>query len=84
MRLRSLTTKLPKPLKYTFCPFAKDDLMLVMNDSTAFRASALSNPVSSAIPATMSALVIIPAHNIPSFKPAKTFVDEVKNKVKVK
>jgi DNA-binding protein HU-beta len=28
--------------------------------------------------------IIIPAHNIPSFKPAKTFVDEVKNKVKVK
>ena len=27
---------------------------------------------------------IIPAHNIPSFKPAKTFVDEVKNKVVVK
>jgi DNA-binding protein HU-beta len=28
--------------------------------------------------------IIIPAHNIPSFKPSKTFVDEVKNKVKVK
>ncbi|MBM3160531.1 MAG: integration host factor subunit beta [Bacteroidetes bacterium] len=28
--------------------------------------------------------VIIPAHNIPSFKPAKTFVDEVKRKVVVK
>ncbi|TXI83253.1 MAG: integration host factor subunit beta [Crocinitomicaceae bacterium] len=28
--------------------------------------------------------IIIPAHNIPSFKPAKTFVDEVKNKVVVK
>lgn len=28
--------------------------------------------------------IIIPAHNIPSFKPAKTFVDEVKSKVKVK
>jgi DNA-binding protein HU-beta len=28
--------------------------------------------------------VIIPAHNIPSFKPAKTFVEEVKNKVQVK
>lgn len=27
--------------------------------------------------------IIIPAHNIPSFKPAKTFVDEVKNNVKV-
>jgi DNA-binding protein HU-beta len=27
--------------------------------------------------------IIIPAHNIPSFKPAKTFVDEVKTKVKV-
>lgn len=26
--------------------------------------------------------IIIPAHNIPSFKPAKTFVNEVKNKVK--
>jgi DNA-binding protein HU-beta len=26
--------------------------------------------------------IIIPAHNIPSFKPAKTFVSEVKNKVK--
>ena len=28
--------------------------------------------------------IIIPAHNIPSFKPAKTFVDEVKTKVVVK
>lgn len=28
--------------------------------------------------------IIIPAHNIPSFKPAKTFVDQVKNNVKVK
>ena len=28
--------------------------------------------------------IIIPAHNIPSFKPAKVFVDQVKNKVKVK
>ena len=28
--------------------------------------------------------VIIPAHNIPSFKPAKTFVEEIKNKVIVK
>lgn len=27
--------------------------------------------------------IIIPAHNIPAFKPAKTFVEEVKNKVKV-
>ncbi|MEI6822819.1 MAG: HU family DNA-binding protein [Bacteroidota bacterium] len=26
--------------------------------------------------------IIIPAHNIPSFKPAKTFVIEVKTKVK--
>ena len=26
--------------------------------------------------------IIIPAHNIPSFKPAKTFVTEVKTKVK--
>ncbi|MCK9616532.1 MAG: integration host factor subunit beta [Lentimicrobiaceae bacterium] len=26
--------------------------------------------------------IIIPAHNIPAFKPAKTFVVEVKNKVK--
>ena len=26
--------------------------------------------------------IIIPAHNIPSFKPAKTFVNEVKNQVK--
>jgi DNA-binding protein HU-beta len=26
----------------------------------------------------------IPAHNIPSFKPAKTFVENVKKKVKVK
>jgi len=26
--------------------------------------------------------IIIPAHNIPSFKPAKTFVSKVKNKVK--
>lgn len=28
--------------------------------------------------------IIIPAHNIPSFKPAKVFVDLVKTKVKVK
>ena len=28
--------------------------------------------------------IIIPAHNIPSFKPAKTFVNKVKTKVKVK
>jgi DNA-binding protein HU-beta len=28
--------------------------------------------------------IIIPAHNIPSFKPAKTFVEEVKTKVVVK
>ena len=28
--------------------------------------------------------IIIPAHNIPSFKPAKTFVDAVKKKVKGK
>jgi len=28
--------------------------------------------------------IIIPAHNIPSFKPAKTFVEGVKSKVKVK
>jgi DNA-binding protein HU-beta len=28
--------------------------------------------------------IIIPAHNIPSFKPAKEFVDLVKSQVKVK
>ena len=28
--------------------------------------------------------IIIPAHNIPSFKPAKVFVDGVKTKVEVK
>lgn len=28
--------------------------------------------------------IIIPAHNIPSFKPAKTFVEDVKKKVQVK
>jgi DNA-binding protein HU-beta len=28
--------------------------------------------------------IIIPAHNIPAFKPAKVFVEEVKNKVAVK
>jgi DNA-binding protein HU-beta len=28
-------------------------------------------------------VVIIPAHNIPAFKPAKTFVEKVKNNVKV-
>ena len=27
--------------------------------------------------------IIIPAHNIPAFKPAKTFVEEVKENVKV-
>ena len=28
--------------------------------------------------------IIIPAHNIPSFKPSKTFVEAVKRKVKAK
>ena len=28
--------------------------------------------------------LIIPSHNIPSFKPAKTFVTKIKNSVKVK
>lgn len=28
--------------------------------------------------------IIIPAHNIPAFKPSKTFVDDVKKKVIVK
>lgn len=28
--------------------------------------------------------IIIPAHHIPAFKPAKTFVDKVKKNVKVK
>ncbi|MFK8045301.1 MAG: HU family DNA-binding protein [Crocinitomicaceae bacterium] len=28
--------------------------------------------------------IIIPAHNIPAFKPAKTFVENVKKNVKVK
>ncbi len=28
--------------------------------------------------------IIIPAHNIPAFKPAKTFVEDVKENVKVK
>lgn len=28
--------------------------------------------------------IIIPAHNIPAFKPAKTFIEEVKDKVTVK
>ena len=28
--------------------------------------------------------IVIPAHNIPAFKPAKTFVNKVKVKVKVK
>jgi len=28
--------------------------------------------------------IIIPAHNIPAFKPAKTFVEKVKTNVKVK
>ena len=28
--------------------------------------------------------IIIPAHNIPAFKPAKTFVEKVKKNVKVK
>ena len=27
--------------------------------------------------------LIIPAHNIPSFKPSKTFIEGVKNKVKI-
>ncbi|MFA5619630.1 MAG: HU family DNA-binding protein [Weeksellaceae bacterium] len=28
--------------------------------------------------------ILIPAHNVPAFKPAKTFVESVKSKVKVK
>lgn len=28
--------------------------------------------------------IIIPAHNVPAFKPAKTFIEEVKTKVEVK
>jgi len=28
--------------------------------------------------------IIIPAHNIPAFKPAKTFVESVKSKVAMK
>jgi len=28
--------------------------------------------------------IIIPAHNVPAFKPAETFVEEVKTKVEVK
>lgn len=28
--------------------------------------------------------IVIPAHNIPAFKPAKTFVEDVKENVKVK
>jgi DNA-binding protein HU-beta len=27
--------------------------------------------------------IIIPAHNVPAFKPAKTFIEEVKSNVKV-
>lgn len=54
----SLTTKLPNPLKYTLFPFAREDLMDVINASTALSASTLSNPVSSAMSATISAFVI--------------------------
>lgn len=32
---------------------------------------------------SMNTAIIIPAHNIPSFKPAKTFVQDVKTKVRV-
>jgi len=28
--------------------------------------------------------IVIPAHNVPAFKPAKTFTESVKSKVKVK
>lgn len=28
--------------------------------------------------------IVIPAHNVPAFKPAKTFTESVKDKVKVK
>jgi hypothetical protein len=38
---------------------ARDDLTEVMKASTAFNASSLSSPVSSAISATMSAFVIL-------------------------
>lgn len=33
---------------------------------------------------TKGTSIIIPAHNVPAFKPAKTFVDSVKEKVAVK
>ena len=33
---------------------------------------------------TKNTTIIIPAHNIPSFKPAKTFVEAVKSSVPVK
>jgi DNA-binding protein HU-beta len=33
---------------------------------------------------TKNTTVKIPAHNIPAFKPCKEFVDEVKQKVKIK
>lgn len=32
----------------------------------------------------LNTTIVIPAHNIPSFKPAKVFADSVKKKVKVK
>lgn len=28
--------------------------------------------------------IIIPAHNVPAFKPSKTFVEKVRNEVKIK
>ncbi|MFV0291631.1 MAG: HU family DNA-binding protein [Mangrovibacterium sp.] len=31
---------------------------------------------------TKNTAIVIPAHSIPSFKPAKTFLDQVKNNVK--
>jgi len=55
---RSFTTKLPNPRRYTFLPSAIEALMLFMKASTARSASALSNPVSSAMFATISAFVI--------------------------
>jgi len=53
------TMKLPKPLRYTFSPFAKEPFTLSINFSTVSRTTAFSIPVFLEISFTMSALVIL-------------------------
>src|ERR1700761_2544696 len=52
------TTKLPKPLTYTFSPLTIDDLTTLKNASTVSWTSTFSMPVFDEISAIISALVI--------------------------